>query len=1800
MPDFDQQIDTIAQLRTAAQAEDDSLHAARLEVLRLRRLLARAREGDGRRQDAGGQGGESLSAIAARLAVQEATVQRLSDTAARARKVLGAAIGDLYREDPHPRLPLARLDDRTPFLLLPLRLETVFAAVPGGTELWVRVYPDDIAVHTHEATLTAEEVDAGQRYWTVQLAALHLRDERDSRQRAAWRELVDRFGGQRAAWVVRATRPSDWDTLAADGPTQDLTDFLRAADAAFFADLLAQPLPPSVRDALLAAQHDGDALVRLADAQGWTDRIAAAARSRIAGFPVFDVTRTDAWSRAPRTQVLPDRLVLLLYPTLDVAPREIVGAVIPDTVYLGPDPLDPDASLDSTGALAFTGDCRWLSDFDTAVAQGLGFRVKLGADEARQGFARVMVLGTRLSAGAAGGAQAVETLVANHQYGPRGFSLVPQGTATNNTAADPTGFNDNDAYDDVAFLTDLDPPAFDPAASSPLRSQTDGRRLADALGIGYAALQTVQRAGQTDGLEAAALNTALFPATLGYWLREWMAPVVTPATARLVRDFFTAHVSGRGPLPAIRVGNQPYGVLLASDLTRWKYPARPHDALAVLLPDAETPFLAALHGLLAKLAGHWTALTADLAWVGKPGSDTSEVLMNLLGLHPTSVSHVQRVGFGADFLGSLGSFMVRQDYANELASLLRSMPATVRLYFNNLGFPAEDPQVGRMLALHVLWQHYTTALDTPAFVDDKPPSETIGLAPDYIAWLASAEGATVLATQRFGSAEGGTERPTALLYAMLRNALLLQLHHGSYEWLKSRSDFDPVLQAALLPSAMPGVRPTTPAVSKFELMAVKVDAVEPIHPVPGTSVADWIWGGPRPAEIEAAYVQDQRAALGLLAGVPTARLARAFVEHLDCCQYRLDAWETGLFAQRLQQQRGGDAAGEGRAAGIYLGAYGWLEDLRPTPRRALAAGALPPSLRPDDDGPILEEDDAIEPGQAVRGSKQGGYLHAPSPSHAAAGALLRGAYLAHAGKAEAEMLSVNLSSERVRRAQFVLEGMRNGQPVEALLGYQFERGLHDLTSASAARGDVPVLELNEFILPYRQAFPFVSREIAQAGGTASETVPAYGVVNGLALGDAPLAPAAGYGLGAVLPPGQWPNPAQGAAILAQRDAVLDTLDAVKDLLMAENAFQLVQGNFDRVAGVSLAQKDARIPPSLEVLNTPRGTAFSFTQRVTLHFDDLDPAQPASNPWAACPMTPRATAEPGLNAWIATLFGVVPAQVHCSVSSGGTPAAPDDVRTVTAADLALQPVDLVALTTLDVADTGGATELETRIAWAYRRAAGVGLDTPVRIDFQPVVPAGTRTFGQCFAVARPLRGLLRECRPLDARDFLPAAGASANSAPATDPANPGGQDPAELRVRLQSTHAALTALADALIAPALTFTLRRDPDDPAVDEPFAGSAGAAFDKLDQAAADFADSTVVDLAFTTPADADTLHVTLRAISAFGIADAFPPEPDAATDPDRRALLSRARRVARRLRGGDKGVLDRAGQALVVVPEQSVTDQIATLRDASELLFGGTLQCLPVFACVNTGDLVAADADRAQLLAYVVAQSPGLDAQAVVDEWLEGLARVRPRLQRWETVRMLADALADTPVAMRPVQLPYRARDSWLATVFPATDPLDPTRPFGISRDTLSVAAHGVVAFQPVRQRGLLLDEWTEEIPVDTADTGIAFRYNQPDAAPPQALLLAVTPEETGAWQWNALVGTLTDTLARARRRAVEPAQLEREGLVWNALAPATVSEFSTLASADVSLDLMASLKFAKLESFYEGVAASAALGKLKSGG
>jgi hypothetical protein len=186
-------------------------------------------------------------------------------------------------------------------------------------------------------------------------------------------------------------------------------------------------------------------------------------------------------------------------------------------------------------------------------------------------------------------------------------------------------------------------------------------------------------------------------------------------------------------------------------------------------------------------------------------------------------------------------------------------------------------------------------------------------------------------------------------------------------------------------------------------------------------------------------------------------------------------------------------------------------------------------------------------------------------------------------------MAVNLSSERIRRAMHILEGIRNGQTLEALLGYQFERGLHDRASKKTA-----LIKLNLYIYNFRDTFPIDQHYVEQQGsGTTTETIPANNVVNGLRLAE----------IATPFPYGTTIDPAtvtadERTAMEQEKSRLGDSLDAIKDLLLSESVYQLVQGNFDRTGAVMNALKDANIPPVLDVIDTPRSSHLSFTNRVT--------------------------------------------------------------------------------------------------------------------------------------------------------------------------------------------------------------------------------------------------------------------------------------------------------------------------------------------------------------------------------------------------------------------------------------------------------------------------------------------------------------------------------------------------------------------------------------------------------------------------
>lgn len=130
----------------------------------------------------------------------------------------------------------------------------------------------------------------------------------------------------------------------------------------------------------------------------------------------------------------------------------------------------------------------------------------------------------------------------------------------------------------------------------------------------------------------------------------------------------------------------------------------------------------------------------------------------------------------------------------------------------------------------------------------------------------------------------------------------------------------------------------------------------------------------------AANLAAQIAALKLLVKASTAELERLFAEHVDTSSYRYDAWLLGLVNQHISTLQAAAVSSQ-KPSGIYLGAYAWVEELRPS-TDPITLAQLPPDLAAQFPGtmPLLADAD------------NGGYIHAPSIPHADAAAVLRAGF----------------------------------------------------------------------------------------------------------------------------------------------------------------------------------------------------------------------------------------------------------------------------------------------------------------------------------------------------------------------------------------------------------------------------------------------------------------------------------------------------------------------------------------------------------------------------------------------------------------------------------------------------------------------------------------------------------------------------------------------------------------------------------------------------------------------------------------
>jgi hypothetical protein len=992
--------------------------------------------------------------------------------------------------------------------------------------------------------------------------------------------------------------------------------------------------------------------------------------------------RAASWTRAAQAHLLPDRWVVMGYRSpRDPNPIVEVGSAIvePLAMTFAPDSDESAASPLGDDGLKIDDAVRWTVDFAAAKRAGMALQIDLDAADAARGFARLLVFGVKGSLSPTLSAEALAALLRQHRY-DRGVAVVPQGTVTNNSSAGgATGFPLPDPEGRLSF--DALRRGLAPAGSA------DGPRLMAALGLPPAEALHLFGADGDGQSPAAAMARALWPTTLGYFLEQLMAPIFTPAAIRDVQRHFVDHVRGRGSLPAFRIGNTPYGVLPVSSLARWQA-RNPKDGF-------ERELITALR----RLQPLWLARIGDVPRIGR-SDDPDGDLLAVLGMDASTREVRVRAVLGEETQWNLFGLFGFGDAWPGWQAQGEALAARV---FTRLGHPDWRPRVARF--------NYGSGWVLPdPLVADAPLSERDGLSPNYIEWIAKASVPELDAQALPAGA------PKALLYRLLRHAALLEYHDASFALLArfGRLEGNERFEAELTGS-LPG---------KGLRMARSERWAQVLPEVSTQALQSFLAEPDNDARLRGLLpegeVVDLRAALATLAPLPTAELDRLCGETLDVVAHRLDAWITSLPAQRLAQMRAG-----GKSAGCHLGAFGWVEDLRP--KSGISVETLP-------DGR-----------QVMRQADNGGFVHAPSMMHAATAAVLRNAHQSRRG-AEQERYAVDLSSARVRLGRSILDAVREGQPLGAVFGYRVERGLHERRQ-------------DRWIAPLRAAYPLVANKgnDPAAANEPTEQIAARNVVDGMALYKAHREGTGPKGI-------RWgegglPAGGEGRAAIEAELALLETTaDAVGDLVFAESIHQLVKGS-PQVAAASLdAMASGKVrPPDPEVATQPRGGT-PLTHRVALVLGGAMSALPAGWP-AEAEATLRAHTEPALDRWLGHLFGDA-TRVSCSVEV--VPAS-GPVRTtpVTLQQLKLRPIDVLALTRAPAkkdaaAGHAGKSELDRRIQEAAFATLRITQEAETRINYELAANVDRRvqrSFADILEVARAVEALLADKEPLAPADLL---------------------------------------------------------------------------------------------------------------------------------------------------------------------------------------------------------------------------------------------------------------------------------------------------------------------------------------------------------------------------------------------------------------------------------------------------------------
>lgn len=1019
-----------------------------------------------------------------------------------------------------------------------------------------------------------------------------------------------------------------------------------------------------------------------------------------------------------------------------------------------------------------------------------------GTWRADAGYETLVLTGLRTSGVPERTADELSDLLDAHHY-TDGLDFLKQGTPTNN-ADESSGQSEQPdpaasaPVEAGAPLLPVDGAGARDDDRGPLGSGTieaDGTRLARALGIDADTFAHVEHADTLRHLDAGHVNDALWPATWEYYVKHFLVPdswgtVIggvsayggddqewfsgaeqDPGTLLLAwlakyREHFRDHVRGSGPFQTLQVSSQPYGVLPVTALdvetdepstasqfyasgVRWD-----SEGYRFLDPDeiGDDRFLAHLVEQIVALRSIWLdAAEANVPKIGE-GDLTDQRLLDLLSMEANAstlrrqswllgeTNAVWRLydddfefaaeryqppqgrNFGGDdqtdavernlahvpdltdprighmrFLGQSGYLSDEDDLVDDgIRTFLWAMRNVLDdgLY-DLLGFSPGSRWLDRVRAMGGYWRDGTNyvspsegSMQTP--VVPTPLSQTWGDLYEF-ALLRTHPGVSLTGNDL---TTYGSVLRQLLHFATLREIASSRIRLGVL--------YDDVLDMDPDPSAYRG----TPSIYDELRQPLGGDATtlsnhRGLQSAQSPEYADAIRTAADPGSQEIdPYVHGFAQHLDHLSALSPETLEDLTMETLSLGSHRLDGWWTSVATRRLWNVREASSTDDG----VYVGAYGYVEDL------------------------------------TVETDESGEYLLAPSQNQVTTAAVLRSAHKEQTDEHHLDALAVDLSSDRVRAARSLLDGVRNGLALSDLLGYRFERRLRE----RGARSDTP--GLMRYLDAFRQLAPSRAGKADRGGNDVPEpktkAAASRDTVDGLALYRAWKS--GNIDWGGSLPGSGSPARDEVEAIFERID---DEMDAVNDVLTAEAVHQLSMGNPDRATAALEGLSRGKQLPEPEILRTPREEVGATNRLLVLfgdaewrdettdadwdtHFDlrdwameEQDLIDPSTDlPGGSnsgngtddtAPIGVRHRAEPNLNAWVGELLPQ-PGRIRCPAEyqwsedrqfARGTFEVPTEPGVVTVDDPGFTP-DVLVFTVSTTVDGDGDDGDPSAYGWTH--------------------------------------------------------------------------------------------------------------------------------------------------------------------------------------------------------------------------------------------------------------------------------------------------------------------------------------------------------------------------------------------------------------------------------------------------------------------------------------------------------------------